>query len=424
MLRWFQAVCCHRFRRLQFTLSPSNTYTSPGCCGQERRNQQHKGTSPSRRCHNHVIIQCHRCVIQDEGLQACPNTSVSPEAITGTTHCREDRIHLLEYRHHPQMEQKGTCRRRHHCLLHLYLSSFVVALLYQCSSWDPFYHLCVLVLPLGRRDEFAFPFTSEKRLRHTTSGGVFITGFKDAACCIVLYHLQGSGLRLSSTRRRLQCGAEIAASRSDHHTPTARTDRGAARGRRAGAHAATTHRRRLAAGATPPPHTHTVPASSRRHTHTSLFAAAKSLSRAHDRTASPLFVMSGQSCCRVVDSLRERIEWNSFCETRRARFLIGCLRERGLCFQDLSPFPVPAKSLMLGFASRAGFGASLSVWVREIERKFLVLGDAWRAGASGTSYVQGYLSRDVARIVRVRQAGPSAYLTIKGSRAGCKSTGV
>jgi adenylate cyclase len=55
---------------------------------------------------------------------------------------------------------------------------------------------------------------------------------------------------------------------------------------------------------------------------------------------------------------------------------------------------------------------------REIERKFLVLGDAWRAGASGTSYVQGYLSRDVARIVRVRQAGPSAYLTIKGSAQG------
>jgi adenylate cyclase len=55
---------------------------------------------------------------------------------------------------------------------------------------------------------------------------------------------------------------------------------------------------------------------------------------------------------------------------------------------------------------------------REIERKFLVQGDAWRAGASGTSYVQGYLSRDVARIVRVRQAGPSAYLTIKGSPQG------
>jgi adenylate cyclase len=50
----------------------------------------------------------------------------------------------------------------------------------------------------------------------------------------------------------------------------------------------------------------------------------------------------------------------------------------------------------------------------EIERKFLVVGDSWRGGASGRRYVQGYLSRDVERIVRVRQAGASAYLTIKG----------
>ena len=50
----------------------------------------------------------------------------------------------------------------------------------------------------------------------------------------------------------------------------------------------------------------------------------------------------------------------------------------------------------------------------EIERKFLVVGNDWRAGASGTSYIQGYLSRDVARIVRIRLAGPAAYLTIKG----------
>ncbi|HEY6675249.1 MAG TPA: CYTH domain-containing protein [Terrimicrobium sp.] len=54
----------------------------------------------------------------------------------------------------------------------------------------------------------------------------------------------------------------------------------------------------------------------------------------------------------------------------------------------------------------------------EIERKFLVVGNDWRAGASGTSYIQGYLSRDVARIVRIRQAGPAAYLTIKGIAQG------
>ena len=56
----------------------------------------------------------------------------------------------------------------------------------------------------------------------------------------------------------------------------------------------------------------------------------------------------------------------------------------------------------------------------EIERKFLVVGDDWRAGASGTSYVQGYLSRDVERIVRIRQAGPAAYLTIKGVAQGVR----
>jgi adenylate cyclase len=56
----------------------------------------------------------------------------------------------------------------------------------------------------------------------------------------------------------------------------------------------------------------------------------------------------------------------------------------------------------------------------EIERKFLVVGDDWRAVASGTDYVQGYLSRDVARIVRVRQAGPAAYLTIKGIPEGAR----
>jgi adenylate cyclase len=56
----------------------------------------------------------------------------------------------------------------------------------------------------------------------------------------------------------------------------------------------------------------------------------------------------------------------------------------------------------------------------EIERKFLVVGDDWRRGASGSSYIQGYLSRDVARVVRIRQTGPSAYLTIKGTAEGTK----
>lgn len=54
----------------------------------------------------------------------------------------------------------------------------------------------------------------------------------------------------------------------------------------------------------------------------------------------------------------------------------------------------------------------------EIERKFLVADDAWRAGAVGTRYVQGYLSRDPERTVRVRRAGDRAFLTIKGISRG------
>lgn len=54
----------------------------------------------------------------------------------------------------------------------------------------------------------------------------------------------------------------------------------------------------------------------------------------------------------------------------------------------------------------------------EIERKFLVSEDTWRPGARGCRYIQGYLSRDPGRIVRVRQAGSSAYLTIKGGAQG------
>lgn len=55
----------------------------------------------------------------------------------------------------------------------------------------------------------------------------------------------------------------------------------------------------------------------------------------------------------------------------------------------------------------------------EIERKFLVVSDAWRQQASQvTHFSQGYLSRDPARTVRVRIAGPQAFLTIKGKTTG------
>ena len=53
----------------------------------------------------------------------------------------------------------------------------------------------------------------------------------------------------------------------------------------------------------------------------------------------------------------------------------------------------------------------------EIERKFLVVGDAWRT-ADGTRIWQGYLNRDKDRTVRVRVAGEHAFLTVKGATKG------
>ena len=53
----------------------------------------------------------------------------------------------------------------------------------------------------------------------------------------------------------------------------------------------------------------------------------------------------------------------------------------------------------------------------EIERKFLVVGDDWRA-APATPYAQGYLNRDKQRTVRVRIVRDQAWLTIKGLSAG------
>ena len=60
----------------------------------------------------------------------------------------------------------------------------------------------------------------------------------------------------------------------------------------------------------------------------------------------------------------------------------------------------------------------------EIERKFLVIGDDWRAGAVSTEIVQGYLSRDPDRTVRVRLRGDRAFLTVKGRAAGISRTEV
>lgn len=50
----------------------------------------------------------------------------------------------------------------------------------------------------------------------------------------------------------------------------------------------------------------------------------------------------------------------------------------------------------------------------EIERKFLVEGEAWKAGIQPDLYRQGYLSSGSGVTVRVRQAADRAFLTIKG----------
>jgi CYTH domain-containing protein len=55
---------------------------------------------------------------------------------------------------------------------------------------------------------------------------------------------------------------------------------------------------------------------------------------------------------------------------------------------------------------------------KEIERKFLVKGDAWRSDAKGTTYRQGYLNSAKERTVRVRTAEGKAYITIKGLTVG------
>ena len=54
----------------------------------------------------------------------------------------------------------------------------------------------------------------------------------------------------------------------------------------------------------------------------------------------------------------------------------------------------------------------------EIERKFLVIGDAWRALAAGVTYRQGYLLAEKERTVRVRTMNNKGFLTIKGQSTG------
>jgi adenylate cyclase len=50
----------------------------------------------------------------------------------------------------------------------------------------------------------------------------------------------------------------------------------------------------------------------------------------------------------------------------------------------------------------------------EIERKFLVIDDAWRSQAVGTFYCQGYIAKTENVTVRVRIIGNEGFVTLKG----------
>jgi CYTH domain-containing protein len=54
----------------------------------------------------------------------------------------------------------------------------------------------------------------------------------------------------------------------------------------------------------------------------------------------------------------------------------------------------------------------------EIERKFLVMNEQWRASGIGERIRQGYVWADTARSVRVRIAGVRGFLTLKSARTG------
>ncbi len=54
----------------------------------------------------------------------------------------------------------------------------------------------------------------------------------------------------------------------------------------------------------------------------------------------------------------------------------------------------------------------------EIERKFLIKDDSWRAGVTGLLMRQGYVATRGQATVRVRVVGERAYLTLKGPAQG------
>lgn len=55
---------------------------------------------------------------------------------------------------------------------------------------------------------------------------------------------------------------------------------------------------------------------------------------------------------------------------------------------------------------------------QEIERKFLVRTDAWRALGEPVEIRQGYLCALPSHVVRIRTAGERAWITVKGRKRG------
>lgn len=64
---------------------------------------------------------------------------------------------------------------------------------------------------------------------------------------------------------------------------------------------------------------------------------------------------------------------------------------------------------------------SMGEMATEIERKFLVIDDSWRAAAApGVRMRQGYLTGGEASSIRVRVQGAEAFLNIKGATLGVR----
>jgi CYTH domain-containing protein len=75
--------------------------------------------------------------------------------------------------------------------------------------------------------------------------------------------------------------------------------------------------------------------------------------------------------------------------------------------------------LVFQFACDVGIRKAMGL---EIERKYLTGSDAWKVGAVGKPYRQGYIAIQKGRTVRVRIAGEEGYLTIKAAAGGIART--